>query len=127
MGALGACALPIALAGGAPLGSDRRALMASLVLGVHAALAVPLVRTELRPRERAMSRRAELAGLVALGALAAALVASGHALLSLALLPRGLQIATRPLGLPTPRRPSRIGIAETALLAACAVIIVVAG
>ena len=55
MAILGGAAGPIALAGGLPV---RSSLALAIVLGVHAAVSVPLVRSELRPRERPFHGRA---------------------------------------------------------------------
>jgi hypothetical protein len=115
MAALGASAGLVALAGGAP---PRIAAALGLIVGGHAAAAVPLVRSELRPRERAQSRRdAGLAlGLVAVAALPLPLLAPPRACLAFA--PRLLQIGWRTLDRRSaPLAPLWVGLRETAALA----------
>jgi len=115
MGALGACAGAMALAGGA---APRIATALSLVFGAHAAAAVPLVRSELRPGERALARRDMVLALalLAAAALPLALVAPPRALLAFA--PRLLQLGARPLRRSRPSPPLQVGLRETATLAA---------
>ncbi|MGZ3405969.1 MAG: YwiC-like family protein, partial [Polyangia bacterium] len=87
MAALGASAGLVAMAGGA--GVELGATLA-IVVGTHTGLAVPLVRSELRPRERAQARGA---GWIALGVLATAALALtllGSGRFTIALLPRAV-------------------------------------
>jgi hypothetical protein len=123
MAALGGSAGVGALAGGAPLPA---AATAGLALGAHAAIAVPLVRTELRRRERALGGQAlALAGLALLAA-AALLVGLGHPAAAAALVPRTLHVADRALRRPEPMRASLIGARETVALLLCVGLIVAA-
>jgi YwiC-like protein len=121
MGGLGAAALPIASASGTPLSV---ALFPSVALAVHAAVAVPLLRTELRPRERVRGGAADLQAAVALAACALLFVAGGHALLAAALAPRFLHLGARRLGVLALRTPVAIGVREIVLLAAAAALAV---
>jgi hypothetical protein len=113
MAALGASTGCIALAGGT---TWRVAAALAILLGVHAAAAVPLVRSELRPRERARAARdAGLAlGLVAVGAALLAMLSPPAAI---AFAPRIAQLAVRSFGRPTVLRPAWVGLRETAILA----------
>jgi hypothetical protein len=119
MGALGASAGVIALVGGAPL---RSGLVLALVVGVHTALAIPLVRTRVRRKERGRARQAELSSLAALMATAFTLVAVGAPAATVALVPRALQLALRSQSRP-PASAKAIGLQETAALAACVVLL----
>jgi hypothetical protein len=123
MGALGASAGLGAFAAGASLAA---AATAALALAAHAAIAVPLVRTELRPRERALGGRALV--LAALGVLVAAggLMALGHPLAAAALAPRALHVADRAIRRPAPPRAGIVGLRETLALLVCVGLVVAA-
>ncbi|MCC6994626.1 MAG: hypothetical protein IT370_08465 [Deltaproteobacteria bacterium] len=129
MAALGGSAGLVGFTGGAGL---ALALTAALLLAVHAAASVPLVRALLRPRERAQGRREiMLTGLVVVavaaavafgaGAVGAGGVGAGGALasrvLALALLPRAvdvvLQLVVQPVGKVS---AARVGVRELVLL-----------
>jgi hypothetical protein len=114
MAALGASGGLAARAGGADL---RVAFVLALVVGVHTCLAVPLVRSEVRPRERMRARGASIValGLVVAAALLLVLVGSGRC--SIALLPRALHAATRSLLPPAKARPNVVGVRESIMLA----------
>ncbi|HEY7957699.1 MAG TPA: YwiC-like family protein [Polyangia bacterium] len=123
MGALGASAGPIALAGSAPY---KLSALLALVIGVHAALAVPLVRTELRRRERPRASRIENWAMGALAATASLTIFVGPARLALALAPRALHLAARRTGGLGTRPASWVGARETVALAFAVVFAVVA-
>lgn len=123
MAALGASAGVGALAGGA---SVDAAAAAGLALGSHAAIAVPLVRTELRRKERALGKQALGVAALALLAAAGGLWALGHPLAAAALAPRTLHVADRALRDPEPLAPSLVGARETVALLVCIALIVVA-
>lgn len=123
MGALGASAGVIAVVGGASL---RVGFVLAVVLGVHTALAIPLVRTRLRKKERGRARQAEMSSLAALMAAAFTLVAVAAPGATLALVPRTLQIVARAQP-PRPMRPTAVGLWETAVLAACVVLLLTVG
>jgi hypothetical protein len=123
MTALGALSGVIAIAGGAP---PRTGVVVATVLGVHAGLAIPLVRTTLRRRERQRARRADLAAMLTLLAASIALVAFGAGRATLALVPRALHLAGRSW-MHDPVRPRLVGILETIELAACATLLVTVG
>lgn len=123
MAALGGAAGLAALAGGTPLAC---AAPLGLLLAVNAALSVPLVRTELRPRERPLGRAAELAALGAtLTAGAGAWLLSGPTA-ALAVAPRLLHVALRALGLRPRLRPNVVGLREAAILALTSALLVLA-
>lgn len=123
MATLGASAGLMAVAGGAPV---LTGVGLALVLGAHAGVAVPLVRAEVRPRERPRARRLGALCLLPLGLVAAALAGLGLPLWGLALLPRALHAAARARALPAVashggqggglRPTTRVGLRETALL-----------
>jgi hypothetical protein len=118
MGALGASAGWAALAAGA---APRAAFCVGLVLATHAALAVPLVRTRLRKRERDSAARAVLLSLGVLAAAALVVSGLGRPEAALALAPRALGAVLRGLRPPRAAGPPSaawIGIRETAALAA---------
>jgi hypothetical protein len=123
LGALGASAGVIAVAGGASLHTGA---VLALVLGVHTAAAIPLVRTRLRRRERGRAHQAEVSTLAALVAAGFALVALRAPAATLALLPRALQLAAR-IRPPLPARPTVVGLWETAALGACIVLLLTVG
>jgi hypothetical protein len=114
MAALGASAGLIAVAGGA---AWRAGAVLAIVLGTHAGVAVPLVRSEVRPRERARAGAAVRLGMLALVGAAALLVGLGAMPSTVALLPRTLHAATRAMAPQAPANPTRVGLRETALLA----------
>ena len=111
MAVLGASVVPVALVGQASL---RTALAAGIVLATHAAASVPLVRSELRPRERALANEADAraALLIVAGGLAVYLV--GMPLLACALAPRALHLLARRLRLSPSVGPLLVGLRETA-------------
>jgi hypothetical protein len=113
MAALGACTGGIALAGSAPW---RVAAALAVLLGAHAAAAVPLVRSELRPAERA---RAARDGWIALSFIAVG--GAGLALVSpwavVAFAPRLAQLVVRSARTPEILRPVWVGLRETLVLA----------
>lgn len=122
MAALGASAGLIAVVGGADL---TRGAALAVVFGVHAGVAVPLVRAEVRPRERERARDAGELALVVLAGAFVALVSLGAAWWAVALVPRALHAAARALTPPPPRaRPTLVGLRETALLALAIVLLV---
>jgi hypothetical protein len=123
MAALGASAGLMAFAGGV---RPSMALLASLVVGAHAGVAVPLVRTELRPRERQHGGRAELVSFFALAVCAIATALVGPLLAALAFLPRFLHLGARRAGLGLGWRPSLVGIREVAELTMAVTILVLA-
>jgi hypothetical protein len=120
MAGLGAAAGPIALAGGASPGT---ALIASLVVGTHAALSVPLVRTELRPRERDLRSGADALAALGLTTCAATVSALGMPLAALALVPRALHLVARRLGWMSGWRASQVGLRETLELATVLIVL----
>ncbi len=127
MGVLGASSGWAVLAAGGPL---RDALGVAVVLAAHATLAVPLVRTQLRRRERAEAARAAELATAGLGVALAAVVALGLPAAALALLPRGLQTFAHAVRAahPVEARPARaalVGLLETVALAATVAILVV--
>jgi hypothetical protein len=122
MVALGASAGWAALAAGAPL-VDSATI--GLVLAVNAALAVPLVRTQLRSRERGRAATAAYVSLSTLALAAIVIVLLGRAPAALALLPRavhaGIQAMNAASGPPAAHdgarpRAALVGIRETVLL-----------
>lgn len=126
MAALGASAGLIAIAGGLDV-RDGAAL--AVVVGAHTGLAVPLVRAEVRPRERALSRRAGAVALAVVTAAALALAVAGLGRFALALSPRGLHALyriVRPTSPSAPSRPNLVGVRETAMLAAVVALVLVA-
>jgi hypothetical protein len=124
MTALGASAGAVAFAGGA---SPHAATLVAVILGAHAASSVLLVRSELRPVERAHSERARAAALAWI-ALGAALAASlGPLRVALALMPRLAHLGWhRLVGPAASPRASRVGVRETILLALAVAILIVA-
>lgn len=97
--------------------SSTTAATLAVVLGTHAALSVPLVRTELRRRERSRSLGADLATLVSLAVAAGIALTLGHPEGAAGLLPRTLQVVLRRLGWMPAAGPTWVGLRETALLA----------
>lgn len=114
MAALGAGAAVAALAGGVPLAP---ALLLGFVLAVHAMVAVPLVRSELRTRGRAGATRANRLAAVVLAVGALAVTVAGQPLVALAFLPRAAHVAVRYVRGSRRRLPSAVGARETVLLA----------
>ena len=114
MGALGASSGVIALAG-------RAAISGSFALGLglatHAATSVPLVRSDLRPRERSLESRAIFAGAAALSATALCLWLLHMPAASLGLLPRGIDLMARHLTRFRLARAAAVGARETVELA----------
>jgi hypothetical protein len=124
MAALGLTAALAAWSGAAPMDA---ALVLGIVLGAHSAAAVPLVRTQLRRKERGHARVAgvEALAVAACGALLVALI--GHPLAALALAPRGLQAVERlARGSRPPASATAVGVRETVLLAVATVVAVIA-
>ena len=121
MATLGASAGLVAFAGGVEL---RVAIAIGMVIAAHTGLAVPLVRSEVRPRERARARHAARMALcaLALSAIAVALVARGR--FALALVPRTLHALVLTRSSPSPSHPNAVGVRETAMLVLVIVIIV---
>jgi len=124
MGLLGASAGWAAFAAGA---SARDAATVAVVLATHAALAVPLVRTQLRRRERAAASRAVLIAAAGLVLAAVATLVLGNPLAALALAPRALQAgvhAARAADAPHPSAAT-VGVRETVELVAAVVLLAV--
>jgi hypothetical protein len=121
MAALGASAGPMMLAGGTSLGV---AAACGVVLGVHAAVAVPLVRSELRPAERGRAGAAERSALWMIGGGAALLLVLGVSRAAVALAPRLIQRFARPFGSRKPLRPAWVGLRETVVLAVAVALLV---
>jgi len=119
MAALGATAALAAWSGSAPL--DHAAVL-GVVLAAHSAAAVPLVRTQLRRRERAGARTAALQALAVTAAGFMLVAAIGHPAAGLALVPRVLQIADRLARGPRPTPATMVGIRETLLLTVATVV-----
>jgi hypothetical protein len=114
MAALGASAGLMRRAGGASL---RVAAASAVVLAVHAAVAVPLVRSELRPQERGNAATAERQALLMIAAGVALLVALHAPRAAIALAPRLALLLIRAIGSRKPLRPMLVGLRETATLA----------
>ncbi len=112
MAVLGASAGWVALVAGA---SELDSICVGLVLGAHAGLAVPLVRTELRKRELGEAGRAELLTLGVVLGIALATAALGRPLVALALLPRAAQACVRRMRTPRMKRPPAylVGVRES--------------
>jgi hypothetical protein len=109
----GAAAGLFALAGGA---AAARAAALAAVLAAHAGASAPLVRTELRRRERAHASRGLLTALLLLCAGAGLAAGLGHPVAAVALAPRLAHVIVRSLrGTPT-SAPSAAALRETALL-----------
>ena len=122
MAALGASAGLVAFAGGVEL---RFAVAIGIVIAAHTGLAVPLVRAEVRPRERARARHAAglALGVLALSAIALGLVGAGR--FTLALAPRTLHALTRTRSSPSPCHPNVVGIRESVMLTIVIVVVLV--
>jgi hypothetical protein len=124
MGLLGASAGWAAHVAGASL---RDAACVAVVLATHAALSVPLVRTQLRRRERHDARRAAwLAGAgIALAVAAAFLL--GRPLVALALAPRALHALLHSFvgARSPPPSAAAVGVRETVALALAVTLIAV--
>jgi hypothetical protein len=124
MAALGATAALAAWIGAAPLDA---ALVLGVVLGAHSAAAVPLVRTQLRRRERTGARDAGAKALVIAGSGALLVVLLGHPLAALALAPRAAQAILRLVRTPDPAVSATVvGLRETVLLVVATVVTVLA-
>lgn len=124
MAALGASAGLGALAGGT---RPVHAALLGLVLAVHALVTVPLVRSEVRRRERANAGRAGLLAVLALLAAMAVLALAGTPLLSLAFAPRLLQLGWRRAVGVQSSLPAELAVRETVLLAATIALAVLFG
>jgi hypothetical protein len=123
MAALGGTAAVSAWSGAAPVDA---ALVLGVVIGAHSAAAVPLVRTELRPRERAGAVGGALRALAVVTAGALLVVLLGHPAAALALAPRASHALVR-LGRGVhPAPASVVGIRETVLLATATAVVVIA-
>jgi hypothetical protein len=114
MAALGASAGLAALAGGCAPGV---AVALAIVVAAHTGLAVPLVRAEVRPRERAGARRAGAVALVVLAVAAGTLAVAGLGGASLALAPRALHALARVVRSPQKMSPNLVGVRESVMLA----------
>jgi hypothetical protein len=115
MAALGASAGAIALVGAAPF---EQSLILGFVLGTHAAVSVPLVRSELRPREREHAASATALATLALVAAVAILSVIGSGTAAVALVPRAVDLAIRHVTGWRLRRAALVGVRETVELAA---------
>ena len=137
MAALGGAAGLVAFTGGA---GSTLALTVALLLAVHAAASVPLVRALLRPRERAQGRREiMLTGLVVVAVATAVALGAGSGAgmagvapvsrgLALALLPRGLDVVLQLLVQPAGKvSAARVGVRELLLLTLALLGLVVGG
>jgi hypothetical protein len=113
MAALGASTGLIVFGGGA---SGRVAAILALVLGTHAATAVPLVRSELRPRERARAASDAWLTLALLASAAVLLLRLSAPLALAAFAPRLLQLALRLARGPVAANAVTVGLRETAAL-----------
>lgn len=123
MAALGASAGLVALAGGVELG---RAAAIAIVIAVHTALAVPLVRSEVRPRERAHIRQAAWIALGALTLCAIVLALVGGGRFAIALAPRTLHALARTQSPASPSHPNVVGVRETVMLALTVALLIIA-
>jgi hypothetical protein len=123
MAALGASAGMIAFAGRASLSAS---LAIGLVLGTHAAISVPLVRSDLRPRERAFEGRAMLLGMTLLSAATFLLWLLGIPAAAMALLPRAIDLTARHLTRFRLARAAAVGIRETIELAGAVTLLLAA-
>ncbi|HEX9104144.1 MAG TPA: YwiC-like family protein [Polyangia bacterium] len=123
MAALGGSAGLIAVAGGADLGTGAAL---AIVVGVHTGLAVPLVRAEVRPRERGLARRAGGIALAVVAAAATVLALAGLGRFALALAPRALHALSRATWPASPSRPTVVGLRESAMLAAVVSLVILA-
>lgn len=122
MGALGAGAGALLWAGGSTL---RTALAVAIALGANAAIAVPLVRSELRRRERAQRDTADLYAASLLAVACLLLVAARAPLAMIALFPRTLQLVARRLSASrSPARAAAIGLRETGILLVAALALI---
>jgi hypothetical protein len=122
MAGLGASAGLGLLAAGAP---GAVAAAAALVLATHAAVSVPIVRTELRKRERPLGQRSVGIAASVVAAAATLLIVLGQPLMAVALAPRAGHLLLRATGLlPIASSPGRSAIRETVLLAACVLLVV---
>jgi hypothetical protein len=111
MAAVAASSGAIARVGGA---SARESLLLALVLAAHTTVAVPLVRAELRKRERERAGDARAIAAIVMAAAAFALLVADAPYLMAALLPRTVLVLLAPRA----RKPSTVGVHETIALAA---------
>jgi hypothetical protein len=121
MGALGGCAGVLAWLGGAP---PQLAAVVAVILAAHAASAVPLVRSELRPNERRQAARADASAFAIVGAALALLALLGAATAGIALVPRVLHLLLRRAHALAPHGAVWVGLRETATLVAAVVLLV---
>lgn len=119
MAALGAGAGALLWAGGATL---RTSLAVAIALGANAAIAVPIVRSELRRRERAQRNTADVHAALLLALACGLLYVATAPSAMLALGPRMAQLAVRRF-LPSdePARPAAVGLRETGILLVTAI------
>lgn len=122
LAALGASAGLGLLAAGAPF---ALAASVALVLAGHAGASVPLVRSELRRRERSGARRAAGSGILLVTVAAALVTLVGQPALALALAPRAAHLVVRAARPPAASRPAWSALRETTLLAASVLLLVV--
>lgn len=120
MGGLGASSGFTAWVGGAAL---ARSVLAGALLGAHAAVSVPLVRTQLRAREEASGGTLLWAAAALLGAAALAFLL-GRPAAALAVVPRLVEVGVRAARGPRPARPFVIGLIETAELLVAGTVVV---
>ncbi len=123
MGLLGGAAGRIAFIGGASLSV---ALPLAIMLSVHAGSSVLLVRTELRPQERARAARVDQILAAVLIVTAVVMISLGTPKVALALSPRVTHIVARRLALRMPLRPVWVGLRETLALTIAVLIAVLA-
>ena len=114
MAALGGAAGLEAAAGGAAWPS---AAALGVLLGAHACVAVPIVRTQQRKRERTQAPRADAIALAVLGVTAGGLAVAGFPAVALALAPRAAHLGWRRVAGVKPTRPGVAGAREVALMA----------
>jgi hypothetical protein len=115
MAALGTTAGVMAWAGGCAM---HKSIALSIALAAHAAASVPLVRTELRRRERDGAAQAAVTALAMVGSAGVLLLLDQEYYLCFALVPRLLHAGLRLGGVPGARSAARAGGRETAALAA---------
>jgi hypothetical protein len=113
MATMAASSGAVARVGGASL---RDSLLLAIVLAAHATVAVPLVRAELRRRERVHAPEARAGAAIVLVGAATTLWWVGAPYLTLALIPRATLITVGTYL--QPRRPAAVGIHETLALVA---------
>ncbi len=113
MAAMGGAAGLEAAAGGA---TWPRAAALGLLLAAHVGASVPVVRTQLRKRERTQAPRADAVALGVVAAAAAVLAATGFPAIAVALAPRAAHLGWRRLAGVRPARPAVVGVREIVLL-----------